>query len=491
MKNTILKVIFCTALASSMLASCSKWIDIPVEATPPVDAIDYTDASGAQRVLVGAYGNFCSNMSDWSYESVLGIRGDDLVKGSSPTDQADLTSFDNFDYSTAGAYWALSAAWSVYYSGVGYYNEAIEAFKKYEEAGADAATMKDYIGQVTVLRAFTYLRIARLWGDVPVYFKNSERAGIKRLTHAHVIEKVIADVESVIEDLPEVKPNKATLPGQVTKYTAHALIAKLAAEVQDYDTVLKHTAPIVNDYGESALMSDYHYVFTNNGNLMDEHILEAQCSSRAATATNWNGMGPFQGPGTAITAKVAINGSHEMYSGWSFFCPTDKIVNLMKSRGETVRYETAILWAGQDTWYGDHIGDTNPYTDRWSGKFYNPSGLCYTAEWGDGNNVRLIRYADILLLDAEAKVAKGQNGDQTINWVRERAGMPALTNATADQIMEERFVELCFEHGERFYDLVRTGRAVKELPGYTDAKRFYPIPQTILDASKSMAEPAE
>lgn len=166
MKNTILKVIFCTALASSMLASCSKWIDIPVEATPPVDAIDYTDASGAQRVLVGAYGNFCSNMSDWSYESVLGIRGDDLVKGSIPTDQADLTLFDNFDYSTAGAYWALSAAWSVYYAGVGYYNEAIEAFRKYADAGADAATMKDYIGQVTVLRAFTYLRIARLWGDV-------------------------------------------------------------------------------------------------------------------------------------------------------------------------------------------------------------------------------------------------------------------------------------------------------------------------------------
>ena len=189
-------------------------------------------------------------------------------------------------------------------------------------------------------------------------------------------------------------------------------------------------------------------------------------------------------------AKVAINGSTSMNSGWSFFTPTDKIVNLMKSRGETVRYETGILWADSDTWYGDHIG-TNAYTDRWNGKFYNPSGLCYTSDWGDGNNVRLIRYADILLLDSEAKVAKGQNGDQGINWVRERAGLKALSNANASQIMEERFVELCFEHGERFYDLVRTGKASSELSGYTDAKRFYPIPQTVLDASGSLSEPAE
>ena len=57
--------------------------------------------------------------------------------------------------------------------------------------------------------------------------------------------------------------------------------------------------------------------------------------------------------------------------------------------------------------------------------------------------------------------------------------------------MEERFVELCFEHGERFYDLVRTGKASSELSGYTEAKRFYPIPQTVLDASGSLSEPAE
>ena len=489
MKN-IIKGILCASVAASMLASCEKWINIPVENTPPVETLDYTDATGADKVLYGAYGEFTKRMCEWSYETVLGIRGDDLSKGSSPTDQADLTSFDAFDYSAAGAYWALSGAWGGYYESIGYYNEAIEALGKYAEAGANASRMKDYIAQVTVLRAYTYLRVSRLWGDIPVYFRNSDRIGIKRMKHERVMKTLIEDVQAVINDLAAVKPNAGTMPGQVTKFTAHAVIAKLAGEILDYDTVLANTKPIIDAYGKDALFADFHYLFTNNGNLCDENLLEAQFSSRAATSSGWNSMGAFQGPGATITAKVPVNGATNMNSGWSFFCPTDKIINLMQSRGETVRYETSILWADQDTWYGDHIG-SNVHTNRWSGKFYNPSGLCYTADWGDGNNTRLIRYADILLLDSEAKVAKGQNGDQSINWVRERAGLAPLTNATADQIMEERFVELCFEHAERFYDLVRTGRGTKELKGYSDDKRFYPIPQTVLDATATLKEEAE
>jgi hypothetical protein len=291
MKN-ILRIIACFALATSIFSSCDDWIDIPVEATSPVSTIDYSDADEAQELLVGTYGQFGKIMSQWSYEIVLGIRGDDLDKGATPTDQADLTSFNNFDYSAASSYWALSGAWSGYYTGIGYFNEAIEAFQQYAGNGLTESTAKNYIAQVTVMRAFTYLRITRLWGDVPVYFTNSERTGIKRLTHDHVLEKIIADVEGVIEDLDLVRPKDATLPGQVTQYTAHAVLAKLAAEILDYDKVLVHTEAIINDYGQDALFDDYHYLFTNNGNLCDENIFEAQCSSRAGTATEWNGIFP-------------------------------------------------------------------------------------------------------------------------------------------------------------------------------------------------------
>ena len=57
--------------------------------------------------------------------------------------------------------------------------------------------------------------------------------------------------------------------------------------------------------------------------------------------------------------------------------------------------------------------------------------------------------------------------------------------------MDERFAELCLENGERFYDLARTGLATSELKGYSEAKRFYPIPQTALDADKALQEDPE
>jgi hypothetical protein len=128
----------------------------------------------------------------------------------------------------------------------------------------------------------------------------------------------------------------------------------------------------------------------------------------------------------------------------------------------------------------------------YSGKAYNPSTLTAANAnwWGSNNSIKTIRYSDILLLNAEAKVKKGQNGDEPYNWVRKRAGMPTLTGVTFDQIMDERFAELCLENGERYYDLARTGLATTVLNGYTVDKRFYPIPQTALDTDKALLEDA-
>ena len=82
----------------------------------------------------------------------------------------------------------------------------------------------------------------------------------------------------------------------------------------------------------------------------------------------------------------------------------------------------------------------------------------------------------------------GQNADLPFNWVRKRAGMPQLTDVTFEQIMDERMAELCLEAGERYFDLVRTGLGTRELEGYTDDKRFYPLPQVAIDNYKILLE---
>jgi hypothetical protein len=125
-----------------------------------------------------------------------------------------------------------------------------------------------------------------------------------------------------------------------------------------------------------------------------------------------------------------------------------------------------------------------------------------STEWGRNNNVRLIRYAEVLLMNAEAKVRNGKSGDDSFNLVRTRALMPTLTGVTIDDILDERRMELCSEWGLRYTDLVRTGQAAQVLnqPSlvrdfangeWTEQKAYWPVPGTQLMNLPDLAEDPE
>ena len=493
--NRILKL---TLLLSAMVAimistGCKGWLDIPLEATEPADAVDYTEPAGADNLLAGCYSIVGSSRSvgSWAILAITAIRGDDTEKGNpSPTDQADLTQFHEFNYSTASSFWALGNAWNDQYWAIVKMNEAIQGFGKYKAAGADAAKMDEYIAQVRVLRAYTYLRIARLFGAVPVFTSYEEQlAGPRRKTFENVMKFIINEMEQAAPALQDMKPNQMMMKGAVTRYSAYAVQAKAAAEILDYQTVLSATNAIISTYGESALVSDYTQVFSSAGNLSDENLLEMQYSSYTNPQTSDDNFFAFQGPAQSIESVKTFNGG-SLGGGWGFLPPSEKLDLFMAGRGEGVRYAVSILKVGQETFAGDKIlaDSSKPYPTMYSGKAYCPSVLCPD---NSNSSIKLIRYSDILLLNAEAKVRLGQNGDQPFNWVRKRAGMPPITGVTFEQIMDERFAELCLETGERYFDVVRTGLGTKELLGYTDDKRFYPLPQVAIDAYKVLLEDPE
>ena len=90
--------------------------------------------------------------------------------------------------------------------------------------------------------------------------------------------------------------------------------------------------------------------------------------------------------------------------------------------------------------------------------------------------MRIFRYAVVLLMNAEAKIKNGNNGDAPFNEVRRRADMPELTNVTFEQVIDERRMELVCEWGERYNDLIRTGLAATALEGWTEDKKYLPLP---------------
>ena len=101
--------------------------------------------------------------------------------------------------------------------------------------------------------------------------------------------------------------------------------------------------------------------------------------------------------------------------------------------------------------------------------------------------MRMLRFAEVLLLNAEARIHKGMDADEPFNRVRKRAQMKELDHVTLQQVYDERDMELALEWGERYYDLTRTGRAAAELPGYTEDLRFYPVPRTQIDLNPNLA----
>lgn len=116
-------------------------------------------------------------------------------------------------------------------------------------------------------------------------------------------------------------------------------------------------------------------------------------------------------------------------------------------------------------------------------------------EYGCNNNVRVFRYADVLLMYAECALRTNQNVSDAVikfNKVRTRANMPEVAALTEDLILDERRMELCMEWGERFNDLVRTGKAVQVLTAagynYTDDKKYMPIAKAAIDITPALGE---
>jgi len=186
----------------------------------------------------------------------------------------------------------------------------------------------------------------------------------------------------------------------------------------------------------------------------------------------------------------------------------------MLDREEAVRLETSVLWTDRGiaelqtdpnyatlpafvsntTRDGDVINDYARALFS-SGKHYLPSVQLTDQrnDYGGGKNMIVIRYAEILLMYAEALTrgasGSGMTADQAVNLVRSRAGMPSLSGVTSSDVMDEKFAELGMEWGIRYYDMIRLDN-YSELSydgrTFTSDKELLPYPQAQLDALPSL-----
>ena len=181
----------------------------------------------------------------------------------------------------------------------------------------------------------------------------------------------------------------------------------------------------------------------------------------------------------------------------------------MLDRGEQTRLVTSVNFTPrgideimQDPNYGtlpNYISNVTPDGDVYndypramfgSGKHYLPSNQLTPGRnsYGSGKNFIVIRYAEILLMYAEAltRDASGNSitADQAVNLVRARAGMPLLSGVTSQDVIDEKFAELAMEWGIRYFDMIRLnqfGELSYEGRTFTPEDKFLPYPQEQLD----------
>lgn len=479
--------------------SCSDFLDKAPENKVPEESIDYTNLANMYQPVSGVYAQVRTGGLHWISLAAFIVRDDDVWSGRHD-DQADLVSIgEKFLYSNG--WWGFNETWNQHYAIIRYANAALqdlESFKANITSEADMEKYRTYCGEVRFLRAYAYYRLTQCFGDV-VIFSNNNQTDMTRSKRDVVYQYMLQeDLEYAINNLPRLRPSEMEHVGAVTAFTAEMLAAKVNLQMGNYSEVERLTDDIISS-GKFDLYPDYYNLFKTAGLLCEESLFEVQITNFGV------GSGDEIRPGEFYTFQGPVNDG--VVSGWGFIGYRDQFVEWAENRGETVRATTTFLKGGETTPSGDFIkGTTNvTATNCWNGKAYLPANETPDGRgYGSGNNIRIFRYADVLLMNAEAKVRLGKDGSYGFNEVRRRAKMPEISNPSIDDILDERRMELAGEWGERYMDLIRTGQASTVLNegadsdesdnyiivnGWSEDKTYYPIPLTQIENAPDLNNP--
>ncbi len=489
------KIIIIMAAGLFSLASCSDFLEVPVEGSVPATGVDYTKPENIFASVSAAYAKMRDyNAHAFPYIS-LEIISDNAGKGSDLNDNPSMKEFDNFTVTPAND--LVNNLWIGYFGIVSAANYAIEEMPKFLEAlqnDSDKDYAKQCEGEAKFIRAYAYFNLVRMFGSVPKIdrsMSSEELAALTQTPAADMYEFIQQDLQDAIGVLPT-NYSKA-YAGRVTKYTAMAMKAKTHLYRSEWNDAATLADGVIAS-GRFALQTYFREVFSIDGENGMESLFEIQAST----------LGLSTGSNIPYMEYAYVQGpkgnSPSNMQGWGFCVPSDNLIAFYTGRGEVIRPAATLLYRGTKTPEGDSISVrcANPV---YNGKVYTPSSYnkwTYNG-YGFDHNVRILRYPEVLLIYAEAlanggvssaETKSGMTALQAVNDIRDRAGLAALGSVDLQAIWDERRAELAMEE-DRWFDLVRTGQAAAILGplGYVDGKHnLYPIPAQQIQLNPNLAQ---
>jgi len=480
-KNNKFTLVALVLLTLGLYSCTDKFLD--EEENYLIDSEGYFNSEDDYYMsLVGAY-----DLLQATYvNNLLGEIASDntLCGGESATDVVGFQQIDDMTHTPVNA--NLRDIWNWMFAGVKRTNYFLEF-----QNNIDFDGRVQMVAEVRFLRAYFHFELVKWFGGIPVKdYANALEGGGKRFSPGdetsiprYSVEEVYALIESDLIFAANNLDYTAPQVGRVTKGAAQALLGKAYLyqdKFSDAATVLGNLI----DNGPYQLVDDYSEIFENDGENGVESVFEVQYSD--GEGAGFDCLQCSEG-NVAVGFMGIRNHTGPTYdSGYSFNVPTQEAFDNFDN--DDTRKDVSILdivaWAEEtEATYVEGYEHTG---------FYNRKYLPRKGDQNIGdqnltnpNNYRAIRYADVLLMAAEAN--NRGNLDETkalayLNQVRERAFGDSSHNSSAtgaaltDAILDERRHELLGE-GHRFFDLVRTGRAAQAIDGFVAGKHeLFPIP---------------
>lgn len=509
--------IFSVALAGFVIlafGSCEKFLD----RKPLSQTLDDLNQGTLEAQSFGMYSALRSyaGFSTLPWLDFHSIRDDDAAKGSSQTDGAEIIAeFETFQYTKND--WATNTYWNDHYSMINLANRALYFADSLQVT--DDASLRN-VGEARFFRAYSFFEMVKNYGEVPLlnfYYVDPADAIIPKSPVADIYAQIDEDLEQAVLLLPlnwnDAQGNNA-YPGRLTKGAAQTLWAQAYLFRKNWQKVVELCNAVIAD-GQYMLVPKFYDVWKDGLNGAGKNSVESIFEMQATVGQNGT---PNYGVQWGTCQNVRQGGASVAWNlGWGWNVPTQV---LESAWGNTdPRKRQTILYSGQfdgGATEGGYGATVPPYNEDslgkpgfldqpyWNKKVYSdPQMRSYTGQinaagGADWINHRIMRYADVLLMHAEASNELGDGGMAAtmLEQVRARArnsgidpsALPYIPFTGQAQmrtaIKNERRWEFAME-GYRFYDLVRWGDAVSALGGlgYQPRNEWYPIPQPAIDLS--------
>jgi len=470
-------------------------------------------ASDARKGINGAYSPFTNIWYYTRFEIFASDYRDDVVNGFNTSERTAVGYFSGTSESNA-TFWV----WSAIYQCISRSNEVIANVPNID---MDEGLRDNIVGEAHFIRAFNYFNLLNNWLNVPLITTPitdiEEPNLINQADPAEVWAQIESDLTMAQNLLPDTWAGQDL--GRATSGAASGLLGKALLYQNKFSEAKAAFAKIMD--GRYMLMEDYAHNFTEEFENNAESLFEIQLISDGNGA--WGADAPGRGKGSAYQPDIApagfTNQNGMRINQWLLDLFMDeKTINdqvdprtfttlffdsdvTTEYRGKTLASRT---YEGKTYAEAFPNGNTFIFANKWLDWEFNGHTGSQDGGWhGAGNNLRMLRYADILLMFAEAEfMLNGSSSEalDAINEVRARVDMPAFSSITMQDIEDERIKELTLER-TRYFDILRWGKVVERLvnnpdlksesagtSAYKPGREYIAIPQNEIDGNPNFKQ---